>query len=112
MPSDRKRATFARSEACEEEPREDRPFTCRRTIVQGPALGLSLKRRDAVGDRNPALRTLHPDEVVWPEPGCVIKGAGFEGEHVLRVRNMIEADSAIGTEHTLILAAAVSDTRK
>jgi hypothetical protein len=46
-------------------------------------LSLSLKGFDVVGDRNPALRTLHPDEVAWSEPTCVIKSAGFEGKHVL-----------------------------
>ena len=32
-------------------------------FVQHCTLSLSLKRFDAVGNRNPALRTLHPDEV-------------------------------------------------
>jgi len=41
-------------------------------------LSLSRKRFDAVGDRNPALRTLHPDEGAWPEPTGVNKRAGFE----------------------------------
>jgi DNA-binding transcriptional LysR family regulator len=75
-------------------------------------LSLSLKRFDAGGDRNPALRTLHPDEVAWSEPTCVIKSAGFEGKHVLcGLQNMIDADSALGTEHTHNLVAAVGDTR-
>jgi hypothetical protein len=66
-------------------PREDRPLTGVATrFVQNWMLSLSLKRSDAVGNRNPALRTLHPDEVAWSEPTCVIKSAGFEGEHVLR----------------------------
>ena len=40
-------------------------------------LSLSLKCCDAVGDRDPTLRTLHPDEGAWPEPTGVIKCAGF-----------------------------------
>src|ERR1700686_4110881 len=75
----------------------------RRDRRQRRTLSLSLKGFDALGDRNPALRTLHPDEVAWSEPGCVIKSSGFEGEHVRYVRNMIDADSALGTEHTRIL---------
>jgi Bacterial regulatory helix-turn-helix protein, lysR family len=82
-------------------------------FVQDCTLSLSLKRFDAVGDRNPALRTLHPDEVAWSEPTRVIKSAGFEGKHVLcRLQNMIDADSALGTEHTRNLVAAVGGTRK
>jgi hypothetical protein len=82
-------------------------------FVQNCTLSLSLKGFDAVGDRNPALRTLHPDEVAWSEPTCVIKRAGFEGDHVLDgLRNMIDAGSAIRTEHTRNLVATVGDTRK
>src|SRR6266478_8960218 len=76
-------------------------------------LSLSLKGFDAVGERNPALRTLHPDEVARSEPACVIKSAGFEGDHVLYgPQNMIDADSALGTEHTGNLVATVGATRK
>src|SRR5258708_24451369 len=76
-------------------------------------LSLSPERFDTVGDRNPALCTLHPDEVAWSEPTCVIKSAGFEGKHVLcGLQNMINAHSALGTEHTRNLVAAVGDTRK
>jgi len=42
-----------------------------------PRLGLALERFDAVGDRDPALRALHPDEGAWPKPTGVIKRAGF-----------------------------------
>src|SRR6266481_4600838 len=76
-------------------------------------LSLSLKGFDAVRHRNPALRTLHPDEGAWSEPTCVIKSAGFEGKHVLcGLQNMIDADSAIRTEHTGNLVATVGATRK
>jgi hypothetical protein len=76
-------------------------------------LSLSRKRCDAVGDRNPALRTLHPDEVAWSEPTCVVKSARFDGEHILRgLQNMIDADAALGTEHTHNLVATLGDTRK
>jgi hypothetical protein len=82
-------------------------------FVQDCTLSLSLKRFDAVGDRNPALRTLHPDEVAWSEPTRVFKSAGFEGKHVLcRLQNMIDADSTLGTEHTRNLVADVGGTRK
>jgi hypothetical protein len=82
-------------------------------FVQDCTLSLSLKRFDAIGDRNPALRTLHPDEVVWSEPTCVIKSAGFEEEHVLHeLRSVIDADSALGTEHARNFVATVGDTRK
>src|SRR6266568_6430707 len=76
-------------------------------------LTLFLKGFDAVGNRNPALRTLHPDEVVRSEPACVIKSAGFEGDHVLYgLQNMIDADAAIRTEHTRNLVATVGATRE
>src|ERR1700730_5360987 len=76
-------------------------------------LSLSLKVFDAVGNGNPGLRTLHPDEVAWSEPTCVIKSAGLEGEHVLYgIQNMIDADSALGTERTRNLVATVGDTRR
>jgi hypothetical protein len=82
-------------------------------FVQDCTLSLSLKRFDAVGDGNPALRTLHPDEVAWSEPTCVIKSTGFEGEDVLcGLQNMIDADPALGTEHTRNLVATVGDARK
>jgi hypothetical protein len=78
-----------------------------------PCLSLPLKGFDTVGDSDPALRTLHPDEGAWPEPTCVIKSAGFEGKHVLDgLQKMIDADSAFGTEHTRNLVAAVGGTRK
>jgi hypothetical protein len=81
-------------------------------FVQDCTLSLSLKRFDAVGDRNPALRTLHPDEVAWSEPTRVIKSAGFDGKHVLcGLQNMIDTDAALGTEHTHNLVATVGDTR-
>src|ERR1700730_4728079 len=76
-------------------------------------LSLSLKRSDTVGDRNPALCTLHPDEVAWSEPTRVIKSTGFEGEDVLcGLQNMIDADPALGTEHTRNLVATVGNARK
>src|SRR3984893_1800007 len=80
-------------------------------FVQDCTLSLSLKRFDAVGNRNPALRTLRPEEVVWSEPTCVIKSAGFDGKHILcGFQNMIDADAALGTEHTRNLVATVGDT--
>jgi hypothetical protein len=45
-------------------------------------LSLCLKGFDAVGNRDPALCALHPDEVAWAEPTCVIESAGFEGKHL------------------------------
>src|ERR1700694_4520940 len=97
-----KRAAFGGSESCEEGASGRPPLNGVATrFVQDCTLSLSLKGFDAVGDRNPALRTLHPDEKVWTEPTCVIKSAGFEGKHVLcRLQNMIDTDSALGTEHT------------
>src|ERR1700681_2790735 len=66
-----------------------------RTDVQDCTL-LSLKGFDVVGDRNPTLCTLHPGEVAWPEPSC-----RFDGKHVrYGLQNMIDPDSALGTEHT------------
>jgi hypothetical protein len=74
---------------------------------------LSVERFDAVGNGNPTLRTVHPDEGAWPEPTGIIKRAGFERKHVRhRLQNMIDADAAIRAEHTRNLTAAVSDTRK
>ena len=88
-------------------------FRGRHTILEDSTLSLSLERFDAAGDRNPALRTLHPDEVAWTEPTCVIKSTGFEGEHVLcGLQNMIDAYSALRTEHTRNFVATVGDTRK
>ena len=85
MPSGRKRVAFGRNESCEEGASGRPPLNGVATrFVQDWTLSLSLKRFDAVGNRNPALRTLHPDEVAWSEPTCVIKSVGFEGEHVLR----------------------------
>src|ERR1700726_1605634 len=109
-----KRAAFGRSEGCETGASGRPPLSGVATrFVQDCTLSLSLKRFDAVGDGNPALRTLHPDEVAWSEPTRVIKSAGFEGEHVLcGLQNMIDADSALGTEHTRNLVAAVGSTRK
>src|ERR1700746_426694 len=88
-------------------------FRGRHTILEDSTLSLSLERFDAAGDRNPALRTLHQDEVAWTEPTCVIKSTGFEGEHVLcGLQNMIDADSALGTEHPRNFVATLGDTRK
>src|SRR5216683_3491222 len=76
-------------------------------------LSLSLKGCDAVGHRNPGLRILHPDEVARSEPACVVKSSGFEGDHVLYgLQNMIDADSALGTEHSCHLVATVGSTGK
>lgn len=74
---------------------------------------MPLKRFDAGGDRNPALRTLHPDEVTRSQPTCVIESARFKNEHVLYVlRNLIDADSAFWTEYARILVAAVGNSHK
>src|SRR5260370_23079210 len=114
MPSGRKRAAFGRSESYEKGVSGRPPLNGVATrFVQNCTLSLSLKGFDAVRHRNPALCTLHPDEVAWSEPNCVIKSGGFEGKHALcGCRNMIDADSALGTEHTRKLVAAVGDTRK
>src|SRR5882672_3478257 len=46
------------------------------------------------------------------EPACVIERTGFEGKHVrCGLQNMIDADSALWTEHARNLIAAVRDTR-
>src|SRR6266481_5120517 len=75
-------------------------------------LSLSFEYFDAVGNGNPALRALHPDEGAWSEPACVIKRAGLEGDHVLcGLQSMIDADSAFRTEHARNLVAAVGGTR-
>src|ERR1700747_2551754 len=80
-----KRAAFGRSESCEKGASGRLLLNGVATrFVQNCTLSLSLKGFDAVRHRNPALRTLHPDEGAWSEPTCVIKSAGFEGEHVLR----------------------------
>jgi hypothetical protein len=76
-------------------------------------LSLSLKRFDIVGDRNPALRALRPDEGALSEPTGVIKCDGFQRKNIRRrVHSMIDADAALGAEHTRNLAAAVGGTRK
>src|ERR1700692_2928447 len=76
-------------------------------------MSLPLKRLDAIGDRDPALRTLHPDEQVGPEPARVIKSAGFDGSHVrCGLQNVIDADAALGAEHARDLVATVRGTRK
>src|ERR1700719_300794 len=77
------------------------------------SLSLSLNCFNAVGNRNPALRTLHPDEGAGSKPACVIESAGFDGEYILcGLQNMIDADAALGAKHTRHLVAAVGDTRK
>ena len=53
--------------------------------------------------------TLHPDEEVWSEPTRVIKSARFEGNRLrYRLQNLIDADSALGTEHAR-MATVVAD---
>src|ERR1700730_1545687 len=113
MRSGRKRAAFGRSESCEGASGRPSLNGVATRFVQDCTLSLSLKRFDAVGDRNPALCTLHPDEVLWSEPTRVIKSTGFEGEDVLcGLQNMIDADPALGTEHTRNLVATVGNARK
>ena len=111
----RRRAASGCSESCEKgASKRGRPLTRVATrFVQNCLLSLSLKGFDAVGDRNPALRTLHPDEVAGSKPTRVVKSTGFEGKHVLcGFQNMIDADSTIRTEHTRNLVAAVGGPRK
>ena len=74
---------------------------------------LLLKRFDVVWNRNPALGTLHPDEGAWAEPTRFIKRAGFDGSHVrCGLQNVIDADPALGAEHTRNLVATVGHTRE
>ena len=74
---------------------------------------LLLKRFDVVWNGKPALRTPHPDEGTWAEPACVIKRAGFDGNHFrCGLQNMIDADAALGAEHTRNLVATVGETHK
>jgi hypothetical protein len=80
-------------------------------LLQTISLSLLLKRFDAIGDRNPTLRTLHPDVEFWSEPVCVIKSAGFDGNDVLcGLQNMIDADAALRAEHACDFVATVGDT--
>ena len=65
-------------------------------------LSLLLKRFDVVWNRNPTLRTLHPDEEFWPEPASIIKRTGFDRSHVRCGRQkVIDADPAFGAERLL-----------
>src|ERR1700759_2838656 len=77
------------------------------------SLLLLFNRFDVVRNGNPALRTSHPDEGTWAEPACVIKRAGFDGNHLRGgLQNMIDADAALGAEHTRHLVATVGKTHK